>query len=45
MTCLKLYVTKIKYSKNLQSQRTKSEIKNSLNFAVILCKYVLKNRI
>ena len=43
MTCSKLYVTKIKYSKGLQSQRTKSEIKASFNFAVILCIYVSKN--
>ena len=40
MTCSKLYVTKIKNSKSLQSQRTKGEIKfynTSFNFTVILC--------
>ena len=42
MTCSKLYVTKIKYSKSLQSQRTKGEIKISFYFTVILCKYVSK---
>ena len=36
MTCSKLYVAKIKYSKSLQSQRTKGESKASFNFAVIL---------
>ena len=45
MTCSKLYATKIKYSKSLQSRRTKSELKTSFNFAVILCKYVPKNLI
>ena len=45
MTCSKLYVTKIKYSKSLQSQRTKGEIKTNFNFAVILCIHVSKNRI
>ena len=30
MTCSKLYVTKIKYSKSLQSQETKGEIKTVL---------------
>ena len=45
MTCSKLHVTKIKYSKSLQSQRTKGEIKKSFNFAVILCIYVSKNGI
>ena len=45
MTCSKLYATKIKYGKSLQSQRTKGEIKTSFNFAVILCKYVSKNGI
>ena len=39
MACSKLYATKIKYSKSLQSQRTKGEIKTSFNFTVILCKY------
>ena len=38
MTCSKLYVTNIKYSKSFQSQRTKGESKASFNFAVILCK-------
>ena len=33
MTCSKLYATKIKYGKSLQSQRTKGEIKTSFNFA------------
>ena len=37
MTCSKLYVTKIKYSKSLQSQRTKYKIKTNFDFAVILC--------
>ena len=45
MTCSKLYVTKIKCGKKLQSQRTKREINASFNFAVILCKYVSKNGI
>ena len=43
MTCSKLYVTKIKYSKSWQSQRTKGEIKTSFNFTVIICKYVSKS--
>ena len=38
MTCSKLYVTKIKHSKSLQSQRSKG-----FNFAVNPCKYVTKN--
>ena len=42
MTCSKLYATKIKYSKSLQSQRTKGKTKTSFNFTVILCKYVPK---
>ena len=37
MTCSKLYVTKIKYSKSLQSQRTKGRTETSFNFTVILC--------
>ena len=37
ITCPKLYVTKTKNSKSLQSQRTKAEITSSYNFAVILC--------
>ena len=41
----RLQVTKIKYSKSLQSKRTKSEIKTSFNFAVIVCIYVSKNGI
>ena len=41
----KSYVTKIKYSKGLQSQRTKCKTKTSFNSAVILCKYVSKNEI
>ena len=44
MTCLKLYVTNINYSKTLQSQRTKSEVKASFSFAKMICKYVSKNR-
>ena len=44
MTCSKLYVIKIKYSKSLKSQRTKGEIKTSVNFTGILCKYVSKTR-
>ena len=43
MTCSKLYVTKIKYSKSWQSQITKGELKTSFNFTVILCKYVSKS--
>ena len=35
MPCSKLYATKIKYSCK-KSRRTKSEIKTSFNFAVIL---------
>ena len=38
ITSLKLYENKIKYSKRLQSQRTKGENKASFNFPVILCK-------
>ena len=45
MTCSKLYVTKIKYSKSLHSQRTKGEIKTSFNFNIVLCIYVFKNGI
>ena len=45
MTCSKVYVTKIKYIKSLQSQRTKYKIKTSFNFAVILGIYVFKNEI
>ena len=33
MTRSKLYVTKIKYSKSLQRQKTKGEIKTCFNFA------------
>ena len=36
MTCSKLYEIKIKYSKNLQSQRTKDEKKTSFNIALII---------
>ena len=43
MTCSKLFVTKIKYSKSLQSQKTKDEIKTCFNFAAILRNYVFKN--
>ena len=43
MTCSKLYVINIKYSKSLQSQRTKGEIKTSFSFNVVPCKYVSKN--
>ena len=45
MTCSKLFVTKIKYSKSLQRQRTKGELKNSFNVVVIVCIYVFKNGI
>ena len=45
MTCSMLLVTKIKYSKSLDSQRTDGDIKNSFNFAVNICKYVFKNGI
>ena len=38
-------ITKMMYSKSLQSQRTKGEIKNSFNFAIILCRYLSKNGI
>ena len=44
MICPKLYATKIKYSKSLQNQRTRGEIKTSFNLTVILCKYLSKNR-
>ena len=44
MACSKLYVTKLKCSKSLQSQRTKDEIKTSFNFTVILCKYVSRKQ-
>ena len=44
MTCSKLYATKIKCSKSLQSQRTKGETKTNFNFTGILCKYVSKKR-
>ena len=40
MTCSRLYITKIKCSKILQSQRTEEEIKTSFNFTEILIKYV-----
>ena len=43
MTCSKFYVTTIRYSKNLQSQRNKAAIKTSFIFAVNLCKYVCKD--
>ena len=36
-TWSKLYATKIKYSKSLQSQRTNGKIKTSFNFTVVLC--------
>ena len=39
----RLFVTKAKQSKSLQSKRTKGEIKTSFNFAVIVCIYVSKN--
>ena len=45
MTCLKFYLTKVKYSKSLQRQRTKGEIKSSFNFAVIICINVSTNGI
>ena len=45
MICSKLYVTKIKFGKSLQSQRTKGEVKSSFNLAVILCIYVSKKEI
>ena len=45
MTCSNLYVTKTKYSKSLQSHRTKGEIKASFNFVVIISIYVSKNGI
>ena len=45
ITCSKLQVTKRKYSKSFQSQRTDGEIKTSFNFAVNICKYVSKNGI
>ena len=44
MTCSKLYVTKIKYSKSLQSQRTKGKIKTSFYFAVILLYIFVQKR-
>ena len=42
MTCSKLFVTKAKYNKGLQSQRTKGQINTSFDFTVILWKYVSK---
>ena len=49
MTCSKLRVTKTKYNKSLEGQRTNGEIKTSSNPAVILtvilCKYPYKNGI
>ena len=44
MTCSKLQVTKTKYSKSLQSKRTKGKIKTSLKFAAIFA-YVSQNGI
>ena len=44
MACSKLYVTKPKYSKSLQSQRTKKEIKASFNFTINLHKYGFRNK-
>ena len=44
ITYSNLYATKIKYSKSLQSQRTKSEITTNFSFTVILCKHVPKKR-
>ena len=40
---LNLYVTKAKYSKSLQRQRTKGEIKSSFISAVIICINVSTN--
>ena len=53
MTCSKLRVTKTKYNKSLEGQRTKGEIKTSSKtssnpaviLTVILCKYPYKNGI
>ena len=45
MTCSKLHVTKIKYSRSLQSQVTKREIKTSFNFTVIFVNMCPKNGI
>ena len=45
MTSSKLLVTKIKYSKSLQNQRTDGEIKAIFDFAVNICKYMFKNEI
>ena len=45
MTCSKLLLTKLKYSKYLQSQGTDGEIKASFDFAVNFCKYVSINGI
>ena len=42
---LNLYVTKAKYSKSLQRQRTKGEIKSSFISAVIICINVSTNEI
>ena len=39
---VQLHLTKIKYNKSLQSQRTKSETKTSFNFTVFFCIYVSK---
>ena len=45
MAISKLLVTKIKYSKSSQSQRTDGEIETSFDFSVTICKYVSKNEI
>ena len=36
--CSKLYITKVKYSKSLQIQRTEGEIKTNFNFVANICK-------
>ena len=45
ITCSNLQVTKIKYSKSLQSQRNEGKIKTSFSFVVNISKYVLKDGI
>ena len=45
MACSKLLVTKIKYSKSLQSQRTDGEIKSDLIFVQIFVNMCLKMKL
>ena len=47
MTCSKLWVgvSKVRWGKSLQSQRSGGEIKINFNFLVNICKYVSQNGI